>query len=256
MDHDDLAHSLACHLMSDDIMVWEDIPAGKSGSCRPDVFTIRKSFSQPNPTSYEVKVSVSDFRSDVTSGKYQKYLDFSSSVVFATPKGMIKKSEIPIGCGLIQWNGSGWNTLKRPTINPSFDISSEFLLKLLIEGKERQTTSHKQKTKSYDAIKHNKTLMKKFGRDIAKKHSLIRDYPKMKSDLYRMKKELADLFGLNPDKEWGLEFDIQYHIDNLKKESCSDAMKNSFSDDISRLEISLSREISIIKNNLDINQNI
>lgn len=250
MNHNDLAHSLACHLIGEGRMVWEDIPAGKAGSCRPDVFTISKSYSMPNPTSYEIKVSVEDFRSDVTSGKYQKYLEFSSSVIFATPKGMIKKSDVPKGCGLIQWNGSGWNALKRPTVNPSFSLNSEFLLKLLMEGKERQTTKPEQKIRTYDAIKQNKALMKKFGKDIGKKHSLIRDYPRMKSELKRMKKELADLFGLDPDKEWGLEFDIQYHIDKIKKECGSGALKKGFADDISRFENSILRELSRLKENV------
>lgn len=64
--HDQLADNLAQHLLRDDRIVWTDIPTGRQGSCRPDVYTIQKSYTQPNPTSYEIKVS---FRSDVTSGK-------------------------------------------------------------------------------------------------------------------------------------------------------------------------------------------
>ncbi|OUS29497.1 hypothetical protein A9Q98_06140 [Thalassotalea sp. 42_200_T64] len=90
LSHDKLANNLATHLMSDDRMVWEDIPVGKSGSVRPDVLTIQKSFASPNPISYEIKVSVSDFRSDVTSAKWKNYLDFSYGVIFAVPKGLIK----------------------------------------------------------------------------------------------------------------------------------------------------------------------
>lgn len=105
LSHDELANNLATHLMSVDRMVWEDIPVGKSGSVRPDVLTIQKSFASPNPISYEIKVSVSDFRSDVTSAKWKNYLDFSYGVIFAVPKGLIKKSDIPNGCGLMQFNG-------------------------------------------------------------------------------------------------------------------------------------------------------
>ena len=92
LTHDELANSLAIHLMNENRMVWEDIPVGKVHSVRPDVLTIEKSYSSPNPISYEIKVSVSDFRSDVTKAKWKAYLDFSYGVIFAVPKGLIKKS--------------------------------------------------------------------------------------------------------------------------------------------------------------------
>ena len=58
---------------------------------------------------------VSDFRSDITSGKWQKYLDFSTAVVFAVPKGLVSKDDIPKGCGLMTRGENGWVTLRKPT---------------------------------------------------------------------------------------------------------------------------------------------
>lgn len=81
LNHDDLAHNLAQHLQQEARMVWENIPAGCAGNVRPDVYTLQKSFSSPNPITYEVKVSLSDFRSDVTTAKWKAYLRFSYGVV-------------------------------------------------------------------------------------------------------------------------------------------------------------------------------
>ena len=67
--HDELAKDLAQHLAcSNDRMIWLDMQLGPSGSPRPDVFTAPKSYSGFKPIAYECKVSVSDFRSDITSG--------------------------------------------------------------------------------------------------------------------------------------------------------------------------------------------
>lgn len=86
MKHNDLMHALAANLRGNsDRMVWEDMQLGPSGSPRPDVYTIMKSYTSPLPTAYECKVSVADFRGDVVSGKWQAYLRFAGAVVFVSP---------------------------------------------------------------------------------------------------------------------------------------------------------------------------
>ena len=100
MTHNDLAASLAGHLLGDGRMVWCDMQLGPLPSPRPDVYTIDKSYRHPKPTAYEVKVSVADFRSDVTSGKWQVYRRFAGAVYFAVPAGLASPSDVPDGCGL------------------------------------------------------------------------------------------------------------------------------------------------------------
>lgn len=135
--HDQLARDLAEHLRYTGArMVWEDMQMGPSGSARPDVYTMNKSFRSPRPITYEVKISVADFRSDVTSGKWQKYLDFSCGVIFAVPKGLIKKDDIPPGCGLIIRGDKAWRTAKGPTLG-MVTLNQNHLLKLLIDGVRR-----------------------------------------------------------------------------------------------------------------------
>lgn len=138
--HDDLAHDLANTLRAGDRLVWEDMQLGPSGSPRPDVYTVPKSYANFRPLAYEIKVSVADFRRDVTAGKWQSYLAFAAGVVFAVPAGLIDKREVPPGCGLMVRGEAGWRTLKGPTLGRVNNLPLEAWLKLLIDGTRRLDT--------------------------------------------------------------------------------------------------------------------
>lgn len=166
--HDELMRDLVCHMRTNSSrMVWCDIPMGSAGSCRPDVFTMMKSFTNPLPTTYEIKVSRADFLSDITSGKYQKYFKFSGAVLFAVPNGLIKKSELPDGCGLIVRHDSSWRTVRRPTQN-RVNIPWEIMQKLLLDGVDRISKDREiypRKSSSWDLSKEART---KLGDDICR----------------------------------------------------------------------------------------
>ena len=137
--HNELAHDLAEHLRGTrDLLAWEDMQLGPSGSPRPDVFTINTSYSRFTPIAYECKVSVSDFRRDVTAGKWQSYLKFAGAVIFAVPAGLVSKEEIPPGCGLIVRHESGWRRAKGPTMAHMQTLPREAWMKLLIDGVMRE----------------------------------------------------------------------------------------------------------------------
>lgn len=137
--HDELAHDLAEHLRANtEIIAWENMQMGPSGSPRPDVYTMRKSFVRFAPVAYEVKVSVSDFRSDITSGKWQSYLKYAGAVVFAVPAGLINKADVPAGCGLIVRHENVWRTVKGPTMQRLETLSHEAWVKLMIDGIDRE----------------------------------------------------------------------------------------------------------------------
>ncbi len=137
--HDQLANDLAQHLRGNsDRIVWTDMQLGPSGSPRPDVYTVPKSYSAFKPIAYECKISVSDFRRDVTSGKWQNYLKFAAGVIFAVPAGLIKKEDIPAGCGLIVRHEEIWRTLKGPTLRAIDTLPHDAWMKLMIDGLNRQ----------------------------------------------------------------------------------------------------------------------
>lgn len=245
LSHDDLAHNLAQHLDIDGRMVWENLPAGCMGSVRPDVYTLEKSFSNPNPITYEVKVSLSDFRSDVTKAKWKSYLDFSYGVTFAVPKGLVTKKDIPSGCGLITYNGSGiWRTVKKPTLHVR-PIPSDLLLKLLMSGEERRTKHKPIQPRNYDKWKHLEKINKKFGKDIAQKIAQIEKYPKMMSELRDLKKQISDILGTDPDK-WGFVQNSKYKIECIEKMADESGRKALIADELKKLENSISSSLSKI----------
>lgn len=151
--HESLLNDLADHLAGENRMVWRDMQLGPSGSPRPDVYTITKSYVKPCFTAYECKISREDFRSDVTSGKWQAYLRYSYSVVFAVPAGLVDKREVPEMCGLIVRHDASWRIAKKATINPVI-VDQQAMLKLIIDGVTRE--GPKVRTKhwnQYDAVK-------------------------------------------------------------------------------------------------------
>jgi len=146
-------------------MTWCDVQLGPSGSVRPDVYTIRKSYMNPCPTAYECKVSISDFRSDVTSGKWQSYLKYASGVYFACEGDLLKKSDIPAHCGLTVLRNDRWRAAKKATLSPVI-IPEEALLKMLIDGVEREGPRLRAKGWS-DSLQINNTRVK-FGELVAR----------------------------------------------------------------------------------------
>ena len=165
--HDQLANDLAEHLAKNtDRIIWTDMQLGPAGSPRPDVFSIPKSYSNFKPLAYECKISVSDFRSDITKGKWQSYLKFASGVIFAVPKGLINKDDVPKGCGLIVRSESGWRMVKGPTLTPiANDLPKDFWIKLVIDGVDRSRREQRYR----HGIEHRtqQDISKKYGDDLA-----------------------------------------------------------------------------------------
>ncbi|WP_175878876.1 hypothetical protein [Burkholderia sp. BCC0097] len=136
--HDDLAKDLAAHLRgASDRLVWTDMQLGPVGSPRPDVYTVPCSFARFQPVAYECKISVADFRRDVTAGKWTSYLRFAAGVIFAAPAGLLKKEDIPAGCGLIVRGPDGWRSLKGPTLKNMENLPRDAWIKLIIDGMAR-----------------------------------------------------------------------------------------------------------------------
>lgn len=108
-EHDELAHDLANTRRNVGEIVAERLGLGSWGGREQlDVAAMRPSWSNPRPTAYEIKVTRSDFLSDVRSEKYARYLPFVSRLYYATPAGLVKPSEIPPGVGLVVRGPNGW----------------------------------------------------------------------------------------------------------------------------------------------------
>lgn len=167
-DHDQLAHDLANKFRADPaMMVWENMPMGPAGSQRPDVYVLPKSYARFTPMTYEVKVSVADFRSDVTAGKWQGYLKYSAGVVFAAPAGLISKDEVPAGCGLILRHDEVWRTVKKPTLQRVESLPHEVWMKMMIDGIERASQERYRQRPSGNVWATEARLRQKHGEAIA-----------------------------------------------------------------------------------------
>ncbi|WP_244131143.1 hypothetical protein [Burkholderia gladioli] len=117
---------------------------GPAGSPRPDVYSVPCSFARFQPVAYECKISVADFRRDVTAGKWTSYLRFAAGVIFAAPAGLLKKDDIPAGCGLIVRGPDGWRTLKGPTLKNMENLPRDAWVKLIIDGLPREIERQKR----------------------------------------------------------------------------------------------------------------
>lgn len=162
LPHDGLAQSLAAHLRTDRRMTWCDVQLGAAGSPRPDVYAIFKSYANPCPTAYEVKVSASDFRGDVTAGKWQSYLKYACGVYFACQDDLITKKDLPEHCGLMVFKES-WRIAKKAVLSP-VRVPQEALLKLIIDGVEREGPRTRSSYFDYSA---QEKIRKQFGEVVA-----------------------------------------------------------------------------------------
>ena len=144
-DHDGLAHDLAMWLSSPygkQCVTWENIEfpieATRPFGCRPDVFAMKSTLTAKNwnPTTFEVKISVADFQSDIRTGKWRKYLAFSAYVFFAIPaKLLAHRFEIPKECGLAIRHGDGWEIFSRGKRNKDWKLTERQWMNLCIKAR-------------------------------------------------------------------------------------------------------------------------
>jgi hypothetical protein len=168
--HNSLQADLAEYLRTTRAMVcWENFQVGPSGSPRPDVYGVPRSYSGFRPLAYECKVAVSDFRRDVTAGKWQAYLKFSCGVIFAVPAGLIDKAEVPAGCGLMVRSDAGWRAVKGPTLRTLPEIPVYCWVKLLIDGIDREAARRTVKARMamWSTYAAEQGVRKRFGEQVA-----------------------------------------------------------------------------------------
>lgn len=142
MTHNQLSAALAAHLRSkacDYRVAWENLEFSdwsnqKNLHCRPDVFSIFPTLSveRCRPWTHEVKISRADFQSDVRSGKWRQYVNFSCRVFFAVPKGLVQPTEVPTETGLLEYDGSTWTLAKPAKYCKGWELPSRHLMKLIL----------------------------------------------------------------------------------------------------------------------------
>jgi len=99
----------------------------------PDIIAIRRrQYLRKELRAYEIKASRSDFLADVGRMKWKKYLSICHRVYFAAPAGMLKKSEIPQGAGLIVFSeNTGWSVVKTAKSYEPTNLDADAVLSIL-----------------------------------------------------------------------------------------------------------------------------
>lgn len=115
---------------SDDKIWASELPFGY-GVSRIDFWTL-----EPTPsagfraTSYEIKVSRSDFSRD-TEEKQKDALSFSDRFWYVTPKSLLRKEEIPTWAGLLEFDGSSFCVVKRAPKHDKTEPNWHFIANLV-----------------------------------------------------------------------------------------------------------------------------
>ena len=94
-----------------------------------DALAIRKSWTSPCFTGYEVKISRGDFLRDV---KFYTYEELCNCLYIVCPKGMIERTEIPESVGLMYYDHDKKAiTTKKKAIYRKIEYSPEMLLYII-----------------------------------------------------------------------------------------------------------------------------
>lgn len=97
-----------------------------------DVASVRLSWSHPDPTGYECKVSRGDFLADVRAGKYRHYLPDVERLFFCVPRGLVDLGEVPPECGVMLRGANGWHVARRAPRRPLEPLAHARLVTALL----------------------------------------------------------------------------------------------------------------------------
>jgi hypothetical protein len=107
--------------------------ARKGELLKLDGLAIKKSWTKPRFTGYEIKVSRSDFLNDE---KWPAYMKYCHRFYFACPKGLIQPEELPDDVGLLwydpSYNKAGNLYTRKKALFRNIEISHEMLYYIII----------------------------------------------------------------------------------------------------------------------------
>lgn len=211
----ELAESLARQLQLSGWMAWVNMPMGSVLWSNPgiaDVIAISKSYSNTTVKVYEVKASRNDFWTDVNRGKYLKYMKECNQFYFAAPAGLLKRGEIPQGCGLITLGDHGWHVQMGARRNEC-ELSREFLLALLIKGGQDYLPKMRTfKDKDYYEYRGLADAATKFGKKLAQELAIGPEYIREAQEIH---KKVCEALGEKHDSLDLSLYSLRYKVDDL-----------------------------------------
>ena len=171
---------------------------------RIDGIAVKKSWSKPLVTAYEVKISRQDFERD---DKWPIYLSYCHSFYFACPPGLIQPEELPPEVGLLWIDpDTGHLSMRRKAVHRAIEIPSEILYYMVIARTDSDRYPFfSDRAEFFRAMVEDKVLKGEIGRMAAKKmHDVIKDlYNRVESTehivhAYKQVEEVMRKHGLQP----------------------------------------------------------
>lgn len=184
-----------CHWLHPDewVTAREVVVRGCEG--RADVVAVRRrQYLRKEIRTYEVKVSRSDFLSDVGSMKWRKYLSFSHRVYFAAPAGLLKKTDIPYDAGLVVLGDTGWTTVKAARGHTPEGLDADAVLSILFALKdERLRVRDLRERGCHESNAGVAALAKRLGSEMSRRISGC--VPRVEASVQRVLDVVSDEFG-------------------------------------------------------------
>lgn len=194
MNGRDLSESLARYLQSAKWMTWTNQPLGSVFWGNPgivDVLAIFKSYSKPIVRIYEVKITRADFLRDMNSGKFLKYKENCNQFYFATLAGLIPRTDLPDGCGLISYGPNGWRAVKAAPMQ-DFELPRDVMMTLLLKGYQDHFEKYRQLERDkFTEYKGLREATYSFGIKLSRDIVESRQYVEEARELKRKVEELA-----------------------------------------------------------------
>ncbi|MES0334765.1 MAG: MmcB family DNA repair protein [Candidatus Magnetobacterium sp. LHC-1] len=174
-----------------------------------DVVAIRKSWTKPCTTAYEVKVNRGDFLRDQ---KWQRYLEYCNEMYFACPNNLIKPEELPAEVGLVYVGESGSLRTIRKAAYRTIDIPKEFYIHIIFSHMQADRIPfYSEKVEYFKDWMANKKTTQELAINV--KSNLIKELREKESNLEKLK-DADDRFNkiVRILKENGIDF---YHFSSL-----------------------------------------
>lgn len=180
------------------------------GRRRMDAWAMKKSWTNPLVTAYEIKVSRSDFLND---HKMQDYMDYCNEIYVVAPKGVLEIDELPEGFGYLEVSVNGKKLFTRKKAKyRSCTLSEDFLRSILfskaedfysrLETPERALARRLGTYKGFENIAKDETELQYVGAAVSRKfHDITRENIRLKQEVDALKEvklwkqDFAKVFG-------------------------------------------------------------
>jgi hypothetical protein len=230
--HDGLILDLCARLEMADDYICNEVYAGSRFLERrpvPDVLRVRMSYTRPDFSVYEIKVSRADFLSDIRLDKWQTYLPYCGRFYFATPaEGVCTIDDIPFVAGWMVRGAEGWRTMKTPKVR-EFTPDYHYALALLISEQKNRWKEYRR-AEAFKAIKHpdNVRWSKKMADRVTRYEGEVRDSDSIRRKLTSAKAALKEHFGIDLANRYAWDDSVakkiaemksglsERHVDNLR----------------------------------------